>query len=184
MWFIAPEVAYVLGHPRRLPGRQLDADDRLLLRRVARRTWRYFEVFVGPDDQWLPPDNFQEQPRGEVAHRTSPTNIGMMFLSSLAACDLGYIGLDDLRSRLHEQPRYARTPRPVSWPSAQLVRHSDARAAHPTLRVHRRQRQSRGEPPGAQGRVSRARGRASAAAAAVARALRCGRGFWTMRWAV
>ena len=100
MWFIAPEVAYVLGHPRRLPGRQLDADDRLLLRRVARRTWRYFEVFVGPDDQWLPPDNFQEQPRGEVAHRTSPTNIGMMFLSSLAACDLGYIGLDDLRSRL------------------------------------------------------------------------------------
>jgi cyclic beta-1,2-glucan synthetase len=100
IWFVAPEVAYVLGHPRRLPGRRLDADDRLPLRRVARRTWRYFEVFVGPDDQWLPPDNFQEQPRGEVAHRTSPTNIGMMFLSSLAASDLGYIGLDDLRSRL------------------------------------------------------------------------------------
>jgi cyclic beta-1,2-glucan synthetase len=100
MWFIAPEVAYVLGHPRRLPGRRLDADDRVLLRRIARRTWRYFEVFVGPDDQWLPPDNFQEQPRGEVAHRTSPTNIGMMFLSSLAACDLGYVGLDDLASRL------------------------------------------------------------------------------------
>ena len=100
LWFIAPEVAYVLGHPRRLPGRRLDADDRVLLRRIARRTWRYFEVFVGPDDQWLPPDNFQEQPRGEVAHRTSPTNIGMMCLSSLAACDLGYVGLDDLASRL------------------------------------------------------------------------------------
>ncbi|RPH47995.1 MAG: DUF3131 domain-containing protein, partial [Lysobacterales bacterium] len=100
LWFIAPEVAYVLGHPRRLPGRRLDADDRILLRRIARRTWRYFEVFVGPDDQWLPPDNFQEQPRGDVAHRTSPTNVGMMFLSSLAACDLGYIGLDDLASRL------------------------------------------------------------------------------------
>jgi len=100
MWFIAPEVAYVLGHPRRLPGHGLDEDDRLLLRRIARRTWRYFEVFVGPADQWLPPDNFQEQPRGEIAHRTSPTNIGMMFLSSLTACDLGYVGLDDLASRL------------------------------------------------------------------------------------
>lgn len=100
IWFLAPEVAHVLGHPRRLPARRLDADDRVLLRRIARRTWRYFEVFAGPDDQWLPPDNFQEQPRGDIAHRTSPTNIGMMFLSSLAACDLGYLGLDELASRL------------------------------------------------------------------------------------
>jgi cyclic beta-1,2-glucan synthetase len=100
MWLTAPEVAYCLGHPRPTRGRRLDGDDRILLRRIARRTWRYFEVFAGPDDQWLPPDNFQEQPRGEAAHRTSPTNIGMMFLSSLAACDLGYLGLDELASRL------------------------------------------------------------------------------------
>ena len=100
LWLAAPEVAIFLGRPRPTRGRQLDEDDRLLLRRIARRTWRYFEVFAGPDDQWLPPDNFQEQPRGEVAHRTSPTNIGMMFLSSLAACDLGYVGLDELASRL------------------------------------------------------------------------------------
>ncbi|RPI53214.1 MAG: cellobiose phosphorylase, partial [Acidobacteria bacterium] len=99
-WFVAPEVAYVLGQPQRRPSRQLDADDRTLLRRIARRTWRYFEVFAGPEDQWLPPDNFQEQPRGTVAHRTSPTNIGMMFLSTLAACDLGYVGLDELAARL------------------------------------------------------------------------------------
>jgi cyclic beta-1,2-glucan synthetase len=100
MWFAAPEVAHWLGHPRPTRERRLEADDCLRLRRIARRTWRYFEVFAGPDDQWLPPDNFQEQPRGEVAHRTSPTNIGMMLLSSLAACDLGYLGLDELASRL------------------------------------------------------------------------------------
>jgi cyclic beta-1,2-glucan synthetase len=100
MWFVAPEVACALGRPLRRRGRRLTAEDRVLLRRIARRTWRYFEVFVGPEDQWLPPDNFQEHPRGDVAHRTSPTNIGMMFLSSLAACDLGYVGQDDLASRL------------------------------------------------------------------------------------
>ena len=49
-WFIAPEVACVLGRPRRLPGPRLDAADCVLLRRIARRTWRYFEVFVGLDD--------------------------------------------------------------------------------------------------------------------------------------
>ncbi len=100
LWLASPEVAIFLGHPLPTRGRQLDEGDRVLLRRIARRTWRYFEVFAGPDDQWLPPDNFQEQPRGDVAHRTSPTNIGMMFLSSLAACDLGYVGLHELASRL------------------------------------------------------------------------------------
>src|SRR4030065_602797 len=102
-WFgsFSRSVVCSSGHPP--PGmrpRRPHADDGVLLRRTARRTWRYFEVFAGPDDQWLPPDNFQEQPRGEVAHRTSPTNIGMMFLSSLAARDLGYLGLDELGARL------------------------------------------------------------------------------------
>ena len=67
---------------------------------MARRTWLYFETFVGPDDNWLPPDNFQEEPHKEIAHRTSPTNIGMMFLSSLAAWDLGFVGPFDFATRV------------------------------------------------------------------------------------
>ena len=58
---------------------------------VSRRTWRYFETFVGPDDNYLPPDNFQEDPPKGVAHRTSPTNIGLSLLANLAAYDFGYI---------------------------------------------------------------------------------------------
>ena len=49
-----------------------------VLRKLARRTWLFYETFVGPDDHWLPPDNYQESPLSEVAHRTSPTNIGML----------------------------------------------------------------------------------------------------------
>ena len=61
------------------------------LRRVARRTWHYFEQFVTAADHHLPPDNVQEAPDLRTAHRTSPTNIGMDLLSTLAAHDLGYV---------------------------------------------------------------------------------------------
>ena len=59
---------------------------------VARRTWRFFETFVGAEDNWLPPDNFQEDPAPVIAHRTSPTNIGLLLLATVAAHDLGYVG--------------------------------------------------------------------------------------------
>ena len=70
----------------------LHAEDAALLRRTARRTWHYFERFVGAQDHWLPPDNVQIAPELRIAHRTSPTNIGMGLLSTLAAHDLGYLG--------------------------------------------------------------------------------------------
>ena len=70
------------------------------LRLIARRTWRFFETFVGPDDHGLPPDNFQDDPQPVVAHRTSPTNIGLYLLSTVAARDFGWIGTLEMVERL------------------------------------------------------------------------------------
>src|SRR3546814_11990848 len=68
------------------------------LRLVARRTWLFFETFVRPEDNWLPPDNYQEPPNEETAHRTSPTNIGMMLISSITAWRLGPNGRGSWRA--------------------------------------------------------------------------------------
>ena len=92
LWTVAPAVAYWLSLPVGARVRPLDDADRRLLRRTARKTWRYFETFVTAADAWLPPDNYQEagdEPR--LARRTSPTNIAMSLLSTLAAHDLGYL---------------------------------------------------------------------------------------------
>ena len=62
------------------------------LRLVARRTWRFFETFVTADDHMLPPDNFQEDPQPVVAHRTSPTNLGLYLLCAVSARDFGWAG--------------------------------------------------------------------------------------------
>lgn len=101
LWLFSPWIAFRLGRARpEEPTVRLDEAEREILRGVARDTWRFFENFVGPDSAWLPPDNIQEYPVRTVAQRTSPTNIGMMLLSTLAAHDLGYIGVRHLLTRL------------------------------------------------------------------------------------
>jgi cyclic beta-1,2-glucan synthetase len=67
---------------------------------MGRKTWAYFEDLMGPDDNWLPPDNLQEEPGPKVAHRTSPTNIGLSLLAALAAHDLGCLGIEPMLDRL------------------------------------------------------------------------------------
>ncbi len=100
LWLAAPLIAYWLSRPVPPTRRPLSADDRRTLRLIARKTWRYFATFAGPENHGLPPDNFQETPVPTVAHRTSPTNIGMGLLSTLAAHDLGFITTDELIERV------------------------------------------------------------------------------------
>ncbi len=100
LWIPAPWVAWWLANPLPAPESALGDDDRRKLLVLARRTWGYFDRHSGPDDHWLPPDNFQESPLGVVAHRTSPTNVGFLMVSTLAAHDLGFIGIRSMVARL------------------------------------------------------------------------------------
>ncbi|MEP6774391.1 MAG: hypothetical protein ABJA50_02250, partial [Chloroflexota bacterium] len=99
-WALSPLVAYLVSKPTTHAVFKMTEDDKLYLRRVARKTWRYFEEFVGDKDRWLAPDNFQETPGGILAHRTSPTNLSLLLLSTLSAYDLGYITLSEMLARL------------------------------------------------------------------------------------
>jgi cyclic beta-1,2-glucan synthetase len=101
LWALSPLAARLVSRsPRQSPTQALSRSDADLLRTTARRTWRFFEIFVGADDSFLPPDNFQEDPRPVVAHRTSPTNIGLYLLSIVSARDLGWLGVLDTVDRL------------------------------------------------------------------------------------
>src|SRR5262252_6349114 len=100
LWIVAPLIASRLSRPvpRRVP--EIRTADYQLFRQIARKTWRYFDTFVGSEDQFLSPDNCQETPDTIVAHRTSPTNIGMGLLAVLAAHDLGFIQTPHLVDRI------------------------------------------------------------------------------------
>ena len=102
MWVLAPLIAHRVSTPR--PAKVADPPtpaENEALRLIARRTWRYFETLVTAEDNWLPPDNFQED-LGQIAHRTSPTNIGLYLLAVLSAREFGWIGLDETLTRLEQ----------------------------------------------------------------------------------
>ncbi|MBZ0303414.1 MAG: cellobiose phosphorylase, partial [Anaerolineae bacterium] len=99
-WALSPILIKYISRPIPEARPELLAGDRRELRRLARRTWLYFEEFVGPASHWLPPDHFQEKPHAKTVYSTSPTNIGLLMLSTLTAYDLGYIGANDVAVRL------------------------------------------------------------------------------------
>ncbi|MFS8085525.1 MAG: glucoamylase family protein, partial [Acidobacteriota bacterium] len=99
LWFAAPAIVWWISRPLIRRDAQLSADQNVFLQKIARKTWMFFETFVGPEDHWLPPDNCQEHPVAVVAHRTSPTNIGLALLANLAAYDFGYIAAGELVER-------------------------------------------------------------------------------------
>ena len=99
LWLAAPVIAWWISRP--LVRRQaiLSAEQTFFLRALSRRIWAFFEHVVGADDHWLPPDNLQEYRIATVAHRTSPTNIGLALLANLSAWDFGYIPAGQLLRR-------------------------------------------------------------------------------------
>jgi cellobiose phosphorylase len=99
LWFASPAIEWWISRPLARRETRLTADQTLFLRKLSRKTWAFFEIFVGPEDHWLPPDNYQEHPAPAVGHRTSPTNMGLALLANLSAYDFGYIPAGQLIER-------------------------------------------------------------------------------------
>lgn len=101
LWFLAPALAWWISRaPTAKEQHEVPSADIHAFRLIARRTWRFFETFVTPADNMLPPDNFQEDPKPVIAHRTSPTNMGLYLLSAVAARDFGWAGTLATMTRL------------------------------------------------------------------------------------
>ena len=120
-WLLSPVIAWKISQPSITETKELSNRQKLFLRKLSRKIWSFFDAYIGAEDNWLPPDNIQQMPRFSslneklpldnsvskapeivVAHRTSPTNIGLALLSCLAANDFGYIPSSQLISRLNK----------------------------------------------------------------------------------
>ena len=99
LWTASPAITWWISLPLARHKAELTIKQKLFLRDLSRKTWSFFETFVCQEDNWLPPDNFQENPVPMVAHRTSPTNMGLALLANLSAYDFGYIYAGQLIDR-------------------------------------------------------------------------------------
>jgi cyclic beta-1,2-glucan synthetase len=96
MWLANPWIKGWLAQKPKPELRPINTSELQEYRRYARATWHFFEDFLTAEDNWLAPDNYQEDPKPVLAHRTSPTNIGLQLLAQASAYDLGYLAKDDL----------------------------------------------------------------------------------------
>jgi cyclic beta-1,2-glucan synthetase len=99
LWFVSPSIAWRLSLAEKEETPDLNETQKVFLHKSARKTWSFFEQFVNEGENWLPPDNFQQHPNPVIAHRTSPTNIGLSLLANLTAYDFGYIVMDEVIMR-------------------------------------------------------------------------------------
>ena len=99
LWLLAPALAWHLSQEETEKKANFSEAQVLFLHASARKTWSFFEEFVTAEQNWLPPDNFQEHPTPVIAHRTSPTNMGLSLLANLTAYDFGYITIKQLAER-------------------------------------------------------------------------------------
>ena len=99
LWATSPFITWFISRPIVKAPVNITDEQTVYLRKLARKTWAFFETFVTEQDNWLPPDNYQEHPVERIAHRTSPTNIGVALLSNLTAHDFGYITTGQLIER-------------------------------------------------------------------------------------
>lgn len=99
IWALAPFIMWLTSMQFANKSMDVSEEQTTYLRKLARKIWAFFETFVTEEDNWLPPDNYQEHPVERIAHRTSPTNIGMALLANLTAFDFGYITIGQLIER-------------------------------------------------------------------------------------
>ena len=100
LWIVSPYVAYSISKKIPKYENSLENEEKSYLREISRRIWAYYEDFVNEENNYLAPDNYQEKPFKGVAHRTSPTNIGMGLISNVVAYDLGYIPMSEFIERV------------------------------------------------------------------------------------
>ncbi len=102
LWTLSPAIGYRVSRARRRLREPEGEFPVARARSLARRVWGYYQHFQVPEQNWLVPDHYQEDPVGEVATRTSPTNLGMALVGTVTAWDLGFVGTPGFISRLRK----------------------------------------------------------------------------------
>lgn len=98
LWIIAPIVMYKISNNRNktiIKYKELCKENQEYLKEIGLKTWKFFKDFLTKENNYLPPDNYQEDRIPQIIKRTSPTNIGLAILSVISSYDLKYENIED-----------------------------------------------------------------------------------------
>ena len=96
LWIFAPWICCYISKKidKQEAIKLLNSKERKEILNIAKDTWKFFEKYINEENNFLPPDNYQESRSFKVVDRTSSTNIGLGLLSIVSAYDMKFIELD------------------------------------------------------------------------------------------
>ena len=104
LWGIGPIISWYISRKfkERERIKKISKEEKEYITEVGRRTWNFFENYMKSENNYLPPDNFQEDRKNKIVDRTSSTNIGLGLLSVVSAYDLGFINKEKCMDQLEK----------------------------------------------------------------------------------
>ncbi len=100
IWLTMPVISFLIGVENTRKTEEINSNEKEELMKIAKRTWQYFDDYMNVENNFIPPDNYQENRKEKVAKRTSSTNIGLGLLAIISANDLGFISKKEMLDRL------------------------------------------------------------------------------------
>ena len=97
LWLITPAVMYFISRPIKEINKiqLLSKSEQEYVRQIASKTWMFFKEYINENNNFLPPDNYQEDREPKIVARTSSTNIGLGMLAVISSYDLKFESLED-----------------------------------------------------------------------------------------
>ncbi len=104
IWAIAPLTMCKLSKPINKKDKKLELkkEEQEYVLEIGKRTWNFFKEYMNEENNYLPPDNYQDNRKEKVVDRTSSTNIGLGLLCIISAFDLGFIQKEEALNFLYK----------------------------------------------------------------------------------
>ena len=99
-WCGAPLLMWWLGRKFPQDKKHLSAKETDEVRRLAQKTWGFFDTLITEENNWLIPDNYQLNREKKTDYKTSPTNIGYSLTAVVSAAELAFITPKDAVGRI------------------------------------------------------------------------------------
>lgn len=100
LWITTPYIMYKISKVPENNKKKIAKEDEIYLKEIAQRTWQFFKDYLTAENNYMIPDNYQEDRKQVVVPRTSSTNIGLSMLAIISSYDLGFEGLESSIDRL------------------------------------------------------------------------------------
>lgn len=117
LWIITPLISWYISKEEinKAKVKELSNEEIEYVIEIGKKTWDYFETYINKQNNYLPPDNYQEDRNKKIVDRTSSTNIGLGLISIISAYDLAYIDLEKTITMLQNMLETIRKIIKMEW---------------------------------------------------------------------